>query len=349
MQLGAGDGGRHGKTIITNDGATILKSVWLDNPAAKILADVALQQDTVCGDGTTGVVVLAAELLKQAEILVNQNIHPQIITQGYRRALTAARERLEHISFGCEKERLREYLINVAKTTLSSKLLTHDKDHFAKIAVDAILRLKENASSLDLVNIIRKPGGCLRDSFLDEGFILEKHIGKTVDKFFWVNAYDYVQSKLGYCKKVEEILIGEDKVIRFSGCRRECPSETTPCARVYVSSESIMRLFHVIESLQSLAVEAFAKALRQIPTIILENGGLDSAEIVSQLRVLHLRGESSMGIDVEAGCIADMRAKGVLEAYKSKLSQICFAAEAAEMIVRVDDIIRCAPRERSGM
>ncbi|CDJ44853.1 hypothetical protein ETH_00038290 [Eimeria tenella] len=69
---------RREKPLVTNDGATILKSVWLENPAAKVLADLALQQDMVCGDGTTGVVVLAAELLREAEQLVEKNIHPQV-------------------------------------------------------------------------------------------------------------------------------------------------------------------------------------------------------------------------------------------------------------------------------
>ncbi|PHJ22213.1 t-complex protein beta subunit [Cystoisospora suis] len=521
------EGSRYAKTTITNDGATILKSVWLDNPAAKILADVALQQDAVCGDGTTGVVVLAAELLKQAEELVNQNIHPQIIAAGYRKALAAARQRLQQISFGCDDGNLREYLMNVARTTLSSKLLTHDKEHFAKIAVDAILRLKEHASSLELVHVIKKSGGCLRDSFLDEGFILEKRVGTcqpkmqedcrvmvantpmdtdkikiygarvSVDSFEAVQAlelaekekmkqkvdkiaaygcnvfinrqliYNYPEqifhdhkivaiehadfdgmerlaaalgaeiistfdapdpSKLGYCKKLEEIMIGEDKVIRFSGCKRgeactivlrggsehgleeaerslhdalailsqlvleqkgekqsgldtsylpvvhggievasvqqvdnkgidQSKSSSSPTPLLVCGGGAAeMAMAAAVEEVGrteagkvSLAIEAFARALRQIPTIILENGGLDSAEIVSHLRVAHLRGEHTKGVDMDKGCVGDMRAKGVLEAYRSKLSQICFAAEAAEMIIRVDDIIRCAPRERSGM
>ncbi|CDJ52302.1 hypothetical protein EBH_0048640 [Eimeria brunetti] len=168
---------REGPTV-TNDGATILKAVWLDNPAAKILADLALQQDMVCGDGTTGVVVLAAELLREAEKLIEKNIHPQTIISGYRKAAAAARKQLASVAFGVDTpENLREALLNVARTTLSSKLLSADKEHFAKIAVDAVLRLKENAASLDLIHILKKPGGCLRDSYLDEGFILEKKIG----------------------------------------------------------------------------------------------------------------------------------------------------------------------------
>merc|ERR1712176_509356 len=91
---GQGGGGRN-NTTITNDGATILKSVWIDNPAAKILVDISKTQDDQCGDGTTSVVVLAAEMLRNAQLLVEQKMHPQIIIKGYRLALKYAREKLE--------------------------------------------------------------------------------------------------------------------------------------------------------------------------------------------------------------------------------------------------------------
>ena len=99
---------------------------------------------------------------------------------------------------------------------------------------------------------------------------------------------------------------------------------------------------------QALAMEAFARALRQLPTIIADNAGLDSSELVSQLRAAHAAGEISMGLDVANGTITDMWALGIREAFKSKLQVLISAAEAAEMILRVDDIIRCAPRQRGG-
>merc|ERR1719502_726 len=91
---GAGDGGPRGNTTVTNDGATILKSVWIDNPAAKILVDISKTQDIECGDGTTSVVVLAAEILRNAQILSERKMHPQVIIRGYRLALAAARAKL---------------------------------------------------------------------------------------------------------------------------------------------------------------------------------------------------------------------------------------------------------------
>ena len=96
----------------------------------------------------------------------------------------------------------------------------------------------------------------------------------------------------------------------------------------------------------ALAMEAFSRALRQLPTIIADNAGLDSSELVTQLRAAHSIGKKNSGLDVVGGCVGDMWALGVRESYKSKLQVLVSAAEAAEMILRVDDIIKCAPRER---
>merc|ERR1740127_413808 len=98
------EGRTSGAAIVTNDGATILKSVWIDNPAAKILVDISKTQDNECGDGTTSVVVLAAEMLRNAQYLVEQKMHPQVIIKGYRIALAAAREKLDMMAMDHGKD-----------------------------------------------------------------------------------------------------------------------------------------------------------------------------------------------------------------------------------------------------
>jgi T-complex protein 1 subunit beta len=130
--------------MVTNDGATILKSIFLDNPAAKVLVNISKVQDDEVGDGTTSVCVLAAELLREAERLINQKIHPQTVVEGYRIASKAAYEALEGsaVDNSKNKDSFREDLTNIAKTTLSSKVLSQDKELFSKLAVDAVLRLK---------------------------------------------------------------------------------------------------------------------------------------------------------------------------------------------------------------
>merc|ERR1712178_147829 len=175
--------GRTGQTTVTNDGATILKSVWIDNPAAKILIDISKTQDNECGDGTTSVVVLASEFIRNAQHLVEQKMHPQVIIKGFRLALAAAREKLEGLAMdnGKDPTAFREDLLKIAKTTLSSKLLKHEKDHYSNLAVDAVLRLR-GKPNLDYIHVIKKPGASLKDSFLEEGFILEKRIGVGMPK-----------------------------------------------------------------------------------------------------------------------------------------------------------------------
>src|SRR5438045_3519509 len=172
-----------GEILVTNDGATILKSIALDNAAAKVLVNISKVQDDEVGDGTTSVAVLAAELLREAEKLVNQKIHPQTIIEGYRIASQASLAALEKIALdnSSNKEQFRRDLVAIARTTLSSKVLSQDRDHFSELAVDAVLRLK-GSTDLSHIQIIKKAGGKLKDSYLDEGFILDKRIGVNQTK-----------------------------------------------------------------------------------------------------------------------------------------------------------------------
>jgi T-complex protein 1 subunit beta len=100
---------------------------------------------------------------------------------------------------------------------------------------------------------------------------------------------------------------------------------------------------------QALAMAGFSKALLQLPMIIADNGGYDAAELVTQLRAAHASGKTNYGLNMTNGTIGNMDEMGVMESYKSKLQVVTSAAEAAEMILRVDDIIKCAPRRREEM
>lgn len=120
----------------------------------------------------------ASELLKEAEKLIDQKIHPQTIITGWRRATAVAREALQNSAadHSSDSERFKEDLMNIARTTLSSKILSQHKEHFSKLAVDAVLRLK-GSGNLSAIQIIKKRGASLVDSFLDEGFLLDKKPG----------------------------------------------------------------------------------------------------------------------------------------------------------------------------
>lgn len=476
------DLGSKGEIHVTNDGATILKAIALDNPSAKILVDMSKTQDEEVGDGTTSVVVLACELLKEAERLINNKMHPQTIISGWRMATDAAKAALtaSAVDHSSDSATFKEDLMNIARTTLSSKIVQQDKDHFAKLAVDAVLRL-QGSTNLDSIHMIKKAGGCMTDSYLDEGFILEKQIGvnqpkrienakiliantsmdtdkikvygskvqvdstakvaaieaaeKTkmknkVDKIIQhgincfinrqliynypeqlfadagimaiehadfegverlalvtggeiVSTFDHPEQViLGECDLIEEIMIGEDKFIKFSGVKKgeACTmvlrgatkqildeaersihdaisvlSQVTKEPRIVYGggcSEMLMaravdKAAQTVSTKESLAMASFSTALRTMPMIIADNGGYDSAELIAQLKAAHNNDKTTYGLNMVEATIDDMCALGVTESYKSKLQVVVSAAEAAEMILRVDNILRAAPRERS--
>ncbi|KAI0314326.1 chaperonin Cpn60/TCP-1 family [Amylostereum chailletii] len=472
-----------GDINVTNDGATILKAIQLDNAAAKILVNISKVQDDEVGDGTTTVTVLAAELLREAEKLIAMKIHPQTIVEGYRIASAAALQALEGATenHGSNPATFRNDLMNIARTTLSSKVLSQDKDYFANLAVDAVLRLK-GSTDLEHIQIIKKAGGKLTDSYLDEGFILDKSIGvgspkrlenakiliantsMDTDKIkifgarvkvdgtgklaeleraerekmkakveaiashginVFVNrqlVYNYPESlltekgimviehadfegverlslvtggeiastferpdlvQLGKCDLIEEVMIGEDKLIKFSGVAagEACTvvlrgstnqmideadrslhdalsvlSQTVKETRVVLGggcSEMLMSVAveekaKTVKGKKAIAAEAFARALRQIPTILADNAGFDSSDLVAQLRAAHYEGKAESGLNMDEGSIASMKTLGVTESYKLKRQVVLSASEAAEMIIRVDDILRASPRRREG-
>lgn len=166
----------NGKVVISNDGATIMKTLEIVHPAAMSMVDIAKSQDSEAGDGTTSVVVLANEFMKEAKQYVEEGVHPQLIIRSYRDASRLAigklREWAIDISGKDDKER-RELLVRCAATSLNSKLISHQKDFFAPIVVDAVCSLDEDLS-LDMIGIKKVSGGALEDSFLVHGVAFKK-------------------------------------------------------------------------------------------------------------------------------------------------------------------------------
>ena len=472
--------------VVTNDGATILKSIALDNAAAKVLVNISKVQDDEVGDGTTSVTVLAAELLREAEQLVAKKIHPQTIIDGYRIASRAALNALEKAATDNSNnpQLLKSDLIAIARTTLSSKVLAQDRDQFSALATEAVLRLR-GSTDLNHIQIIKKPGGKLSDSYLSEGFILDKRISvgspkhlkdakimiantamdtdkikifgarvkvdstsklaelekaereKMREKVNRIKAhgitcfinrqliynwpeqlfaeagimsiehadFDGIERlalvtggeiastfehpdlvKLGSCTEISEVIIGEDTLIKFSGVAagQACTivlrgateqlldeaerslhdalavlSQTVKdprttlgggCAEM-VMSNAVELAAREVPGKKRIAVDSFATALRQLPTILADNAGLDSSALVSELRMEINRGNNEAGLDLltPGGGITSMRKLGVVESYKLKKAVVSSASEAAELLLRVDNIIRSAPRRRDRM
>src|SRR5688572_17038417 len=169
-----------GDVTITNDGATILKEIDVQHPAAKMMVEISKATDNEVGDGTTSVVVLAGALIEKAEELVNKDVHPTVIVDGYRKAATKAIEVLNGIAqkiAGNEKQEL----IRIAKTAMQTKLVSKESDELAQIVVDAALAVSEKTDSgfrldIDDVKVEKKAGGSLRDTKLIKGIVLDKEV-----------------------------------------------------------------------------------------------------------------------------------------------------------------------------
>jgi len=169
-----------GDIVITNDGATIMKEMDVQNPAAKMLVEVAKTQDSEVGDGTTTAVVLAGELLAGAEALLDKDIHPNVIIDGYRDAAEKAQEILDKIAVNIkpdDQERLRQ----IAITSLNTKGIFGSQTRFADLAVDAVKQVMEKregkvTADIDLIKVMKKHGQSLNESELVNGIIIDKEV-----------------------------------------------------------------------------------------------------------------------------------------------------------------------------
>ncbi|MEM3377365.1 MAG: thermosome subunit beta [Candidatus Bathyarchaeia archaeon] len=172
-----------GDVTITNDGATIMKELDVQHPAAKMLVEVAKAQDNEVGDGTTTAVVLAGELLSKAEELLNKNVHPIVIIDGFKKAGEKAQEVLEKISIPV-KITDGKTLKQVAATTLASKAVNVAVEHFAQIVVDAVKQVAEEVdgkykADIDLIKIVKKHGKSLEETELVKGMVIDKEVASS--------------------------------------------------------------------------------------------------------------------------------------------------------------------------
>ncbi|MEM3730666.1 MAG: thermosome subunit beta [Candidatus Bathyarchaeia archaeon] len=467
-----------GDVTITNDGATILKELDVQHPAAKMLVEVAKAQDNEVGDGTTTAAVLAGELLAKAEDLLNQNIHPTVIIDGYKKASEKAYEVLEKMAIPVSIND-DETLINVAMTSMGSKSVTVAKDHFAKLAVEAVKLVAEEKdgkikADIDLVKVLKKHGKSLEETELVKGMVIDKEVAhpqmpklvndakiallnakleiektefdakiniespeqmklfldeeermlkEMVDKIAEVGANvvfcekgiddvalhflakkgilavknvsssdmeklakatggkimasvkDLTPDVLGHAKVVEEVKIGDDKLVYVRECKN--PKAVTIVVRggtEHVVDEAERSLHdglcvvrNAIEDgkivpgggapeaeiakqlrdyavkvggREQLAIEAFADAVESIPLILAENAGLDPIDIMVALRAKHESASTpSYGVDVFSGKVRDMLELNVIEPLRVKQQVIKSATEAANMILKIDDLI----------
>jgi thermosome len=169
-----------GDVTITSDGRTVLDEMDIQHPAAKMMVEVAKTQDDEVGDGTTTAVIIAGELLGNAEDLIDKNVHPTIIIDGYRKAADRALELLEKIAIPV-KPKDRKFIEMVATTSMASKLVAENKEYLAKIATSGILQVSEKSETgfkvdIDDIKVEKKAGESLTDTKLINGILVDKEV-----------------------------------------------------------------------------------------------------------------------------------------------------------------------------
>ena len=466
-----------GDVTITNDGATILKEIDVQHPAAKMLVEISKTTDNEVGDGTTSVVVLAGSLLEFAESLINQDVHPTVIVDGYRKASKKAKQFLEEIAdkvSGNDKA----ILLKIAKTAMQTKLVKKNSGQLADLVIKAVTAVTEKDGTEykvdeDDIKVEKKAGGSMNDSVLIQGIILDKEvvhggmpksivdakiallnnaleISKTetdakinisnpqqmksfldeenrmlkdmVDKVIGsgatvvfcqkgiddmsqhylakagvlavrrikesdltklskatgarivTNLDDLFEKDLGTAGLVEERKIEEDRWVFVEGCKHpksvslllrggsqrvvdeversvhdaimvvrdviQFPSIVAGggAPETYAATK-IRSWSKTLEGREQLAAEKFAEALESIPITLAENAGMDPIDTLATLRSRQIKGEKWTGIDVLKGRVSNMKSSDIIEPLAVKLQVISAAAEAACMILRIDDVI----------
>jgi thermosome len=473
-----------GDVVITNDGVTILKEMDIEHPAAKMMVEIAKTQDAEVGDGTTTAVVVAGELLKQAEALLDQEIHPTVIAAGYRDATDKAIEILKSIAVKVTVKD-EELLKKIAITAMTGKGSGTSRGDLAGLAVKAVKAVIDEDGTVDTDNITveKKVGAGITDSQLVEGVVVDKErlhpnmpkkvtgaqiallnapveIEKTeVDAKIEITSPDQLQAfldqeevmlkgmvenivktganvvfaqkgiddlaqhflakagiytvrrvkksdmeklaratggrivtsiheltkdDLGKAGLVEERKIGDDKMTFVEECTNpksvsiilrggtehvvdeleRAMNDAIRVVGVVVEDKMLvpgggapevelaLRLREYAATVggrEQLAIEAFADAMEVIPKTLAENAGLDQIDSLVSLRSQHEKGVKSSGLDMETGKPVDMLNLGVVEPLRVKTQAIQSAAEAAVMILRIDDVIASKSGGPGGM
>ncbi|MCG3218732.1 MAG: TCP-1/cpn60 chaperonin family protein [Candidatus Heimdallarchaeota archaeon] len=472
-----------GDIVITNDGATILDELDVEHPAAKMIIQVAKNQDDEVGDGTTSAVIIAGELLAKGKDLLEKKIHATSIVAGYKQASDDAKVILESLAIQMDEDD-KDVLRKIALTALNSKAVSNAREHIADIAVEAVSSIVEvgdnntKTADLDLVKIIQRQGKSLSDTLLIHGVVIDKEIlhpdmpkeftnakilllnknieiektefdseirisspdqvqqfldneerliKEMVDKisnsganvvicqkgiddlaqYFLaqkgilavrrvkksdiekiskstgatiITSLDDIPSEgemnevLGHAGKVHEEKIGDEEHIFITECKKShsvsilirgvSKYSTDETERALVDALSVVR--DVIEDgtyvsgggsteielslklrekaanikgKEQLAYQAFAEALEIIPNTLSENAGYDPIAKINEIISAHSGENKHSGINVHDGTISNMIELGILEPLRVKIQAIKSASEAAEMILRIDDVI----------
>jgi len=468
------------EATITNDGATILREMDIEHPVAKMIVEVAKAQDDEIGDGTTTAVIIAGKLLEKAEALLDQDVHPTVIVQGYKQAAARAQSVLAEMAIDVAGDD--SALLKIAQTAMRGKGIEIAMDKLSQISVDAARAVAgfEGKDIEENVKTVLIPGGRIEDSFINYGIVVEKErtslempkrvenarimllegtlelkkldtdakvtitdaknlasfkegeeqvIKSQIDAIVkaganvvfcehgsGVTAQNYLANlgilaarrvkredlkmlalatgarlvgdvmtvsarDLGSAALVEEKKIAKDKHMIFvEGCEKakavsiilhgvseqfleEMERALDDALNVVLDvirsgkivpgggapeilvAENLRQYASTLQGREQLAIRAFADAVESIPLTLAENAGFDPVDSLAALRASSGQGKKNFGLNIASGEPADMLAQGVVEPLKVKTQAIKSAAEAATMVLRVDDVIAAKQEE----
>ncbi|MCO5556279.1 hypothetical protein L7F22_009825 [Adiantum nelumboides] len=372
-----------GDVTISNDGATILQLLEVDQPAGRILVELAQQQDKEVGDGTTSVVIIAAELLRRANDLVKSKVHPTTIITGYRLACREACKYMQE-QLATKVDSLgKDSLINVAKTSMASKVIGSDDDFFAQLAVDAMLAVKtinprgEIKYPVKAVNILKAHGKSARESLFINGLAnLEgeetfeaSNLGSadevsqervSDDELILIRGTKTVSSSSIVLRGANDYLLDEmERALHDSLCVIKRTLESGSVVPGGGAVESALSIYlenfaTTLGSREQLAIAEFAQALLVIPKTLAVNAAKDSTDLIAKLRAYHNAAQNAgvgdpkknlrfYGLDLLNGQVRDNLRAGVLEPTVSKVRSLKSALEAATGLLRIDDAVRVEP------
>jgi len=472
-----------GDVTITNDGVTILQTMDIDNPTAEMVVEVAETQEDEAGDGTTSAVAIAGELLKNAEDLLEQDIHPTAVIKGFNLASEYAREQVDEVATAVDPDDT-ETLRNVAETSMTGKGAELDKDVLADLVVRAVqgvtVAADDGSHVVDLanLNIETRTGRAAGESRLLTGAAIDKDPvhedmptdfesadilllndpieveEADVDTSVNVDSPDQLQKFLD--QEEEQLREKVDRIVESGADVVFCQKGIDDLAQHYLAKEGVLavrrtkksdltflknvlgapivtdldslsaddlavgsverdadeELFYVegedahgvtlllygttehvvdelergiqdaidvvsttvsdgrtlpgggaveveiarrlrdyadsVEGREQLAVEAFADSLELIPRVLAENAGLDAIDLLVDLRAAHEAGDEHAGLDVFAGEVVDTAEAGVVETAHAKEQAIASAAEAANLVLKIDDIISAGDLSTAG-
>ena len=299
-----------GDVTITNDGATILKEIDVQHPAAKMMVEISKATDNEVGDGTTSVVILAGALIEKAEDLITKDVHPTIIVDGYRKSAQKAIEILNKIAQRIDGNENNE-LLKIAKTSMQTKLVSKEADELAQVVVKAVLQVSDQLDSkykvdIDDIKVEKKAGGSLRNTTLIQGIVLDKEVvhggmPKRIEnaKIALLNSALEIE-KTEFDAKInisspdqmkmfleEENRMLRDMVDKIKNAGANvviCQKGIDDIAQHYLAKSDILTVRRVKESdMTKLARATAARIVNNIDDLIPEN--LGNADLVEELKV----------------------------------------------------------------